>query len=896
MREPIHDWRADVRARLRSARLHPQDEAGIVDEVAQHLEAQFAELAPTLGAAAARARLLAELDEQGFDEAAAPRRRRTRPAPTRVWGAGSLWRDVRYGVRSLRRSPAMVVAGTLALALGIGLTTMMFSIIYGMLIKGLPFDDAPRIAVIKYADPANSDEDTAIPLGDFVRFRARQRSFETVGGYSLGTATVSGGDRPDRVLAARVTAGALDVTRVRAMLGRTFTLADDDPAAPPTAVIGYPMWRDRYASDSAVVGKVVRVDGRPHTIVGVMPERFDFPRAEQIWIALQRDVATLRPGEGTALSVVGRLRPGVAYERASAELSGIVRQLAAERVPAVELHGIAMPFVRAMMPGRVYTLFYAMLGAVMLVLVVACANVANLLLDRAVSRTREIGIRTSLGASRLAVIRQSLVESTLLAMLAAVVGTGVAQAGIVAFNRAMADNEHPFWMDIRLHPPVLAFVLGVAMLASLVSGILPALQSARLDVSATLKDDSLAVSGRRVGRLSRMIVGVEIALSTAMLVAAGFMTKSIVKLRAVEPGFTTAGVYTARVSPSSTDPAAQRRFLEALEQRLGALPGAAGAYVGAELPGSGWSGEALAIEGRTYAREHDRPTVRALAVSPGFFATFGVRVLRGRAIAPSDGAGSPRVAVISESFARRHLAGMDPIGRRIRLGGSDSDVRSSAPSPDGEWATIVGVVPTMFALSMRNPWPAEVLTAFWQGDSWPSASVALRGPPDVASAAPIRRLVAALDPEVPLYTAASMDDVLSKQVWIFHVLGTMFVIFGVTSLALAAIGLYAVMAFSVSRRTRELGIRIALGASSSSVIRMVCEQGAAQVTLGIAAGFLAGAGIVRIARAVLFEVQPNDLAVFAVVAGVLGAAALVACVIPAIRATRVDPLVALRAE
>jgi predicted permease len=880
------DWRADVRARLRASKLHPQDEAQLVDEIAEHLAQQYAELAPALGARAARARLLAELGDPGLDEAAR-RRRRSSPAPTRVWGFGALGRDVRYGLRSLRRSPGMVAAGAAALALGIGLTTMMFSILYGLLIRGLPFDDAPRIAIVKYADPANGGEDELLRIGDFVRYRDRQRSFETMGGYAFGMSTITGGDRPDRVRVARMTGSAFDVTRVRALLGRTLGAADDRPGASPVAVLSYATWRDRYASDTGVVGKALRVDGVPHTIVGVMPAKYEFPFPVAGWLPLTVDPTT-PAGKGPIVNVIGRLRRGATYAQANAELAGMSRLIALEQsVYGKALRAVVQPYVRGSLPGRVYATFYAMLGAVVLVLLVACANVANLLLDRAASRTREIGIRTSLGASRLAVIRQSLVESTLIAALAALAGTGIAQAGIVAFNRAMVDVDHPFWMDIRLHPPVLLFVLAMTALASLVSGLLPALQSARLDVAETLKDESHAASSLRVGRTSRAIVGVEIALSSALLVGAGFMTKSIVRLRALDPRFVTEGVYTARVSPTGADAAARVRFLETLERQLAARPGVAGAYVGTELPGTGWEGPQVAIEGRRYERERDYPFARALAVSPGFFPTFGVRVLRGRPLGASDRADAAPVALVSESFVRRHFRGQDPIGRRIRLGG---------PESREPWRTVVGVIPTLFSLSMRDPWPAEVLTPMWQERSFASASVAVRGPSDVAAAAPIRAAVSALDPEAPVYLASSMHDVLARETWLIHVFGTMFVVFGAVSLALAAIGLYAVTAFSVSRRTRELGIRMSLGASSRDVVRMVCRQGAAQITLGMAVGFLAGGAIVRVAQAALFEIEPGDPTVFALVAVVLGAAALAACLVPARRATRVDPLVALRTE
>lgn len=890
----MHDWRADVRARLSSARLHPQDEAEIVEEVGQHLEEQFAELAPLIGTGPARDRLLAQLRDQEFDGALARRRRRARPTLARTWRSTSLWRDVRYGVRSLRRSPGTVAAGTAALALGIGLTTVMFSVIYGTLLKGVPFEHSARIAGIHYADPAR--EDDQIPFADFVRYRQQQRSFEAFGAYFNGTANVSGGDRPDRVDMARMTAGAFEVTGVRAMLGRTFTPNDNEPASPPTVVLSYAMWRDQYASDSGAIGKTLRVNGRPYTIVGVMPDGFEFPlTSTKAWLPLQTDPAPLRPGQGPGLTVIARLRPGVAFERANAELATLSHRLSTELEPGtVERRAIVEPFVRATLPARVYSLLYAMLGAVLLVLLVACANVANLLLDRAVGRTREIGIRTALGASRLAVVRQSLVESSILALLAAMVGTGIAQAGIVLFNRAFTDNP-PFWIDVRLHPPVLLFVLLTAVAASLLSGLLPAIQSSRLDVSAILKDESHAASALRVGRLSRTIVAVEIALSSAILVVAGLMTKSIVQVRAIDPRFASSDVFTARVSLTGADTLRQRRFFETLERDLATVPGLSGVSLGNGLPGTEWRGgirgAPLAVEGRAYARPQDYPTARLLAVSPGFFQAFGVSVLRGRAVLASDRAESQPVAVVSDAFAQRYFPGAEPIGHRIRLGAAGSE---------GEWLTIVGVMPTLYAASIvsasEDHWPPEVVTPFWQEKRWSSASIALRGPASVASAATLRKMVAALDPDAPVYAAATMDELLARSNWAVHLFGTMFVIFGVVALVLAAIGLYAVMAFSVSRRVREMGIRMALGATSGDVIRVVCRRGATQVLVGMSLGLLAGAALARLVRAMLFEVHPDDPVVFALVAGVLGAAALVACIIPAIGATRVDPQVALRTE
>ena len=889
----MHDWRSDVKARLSSAMLHPQDEAEIVEEVAQHLEAQFDELAPKIGEANARAQLLAQLGEAQFDDAVAGRRSRAAAGSVPPWRSGSILRDVRYGARSLRRSPGTVVAGVSALALGIALTTVMFSIIYGLLLKGLPFDHPERIAMIYRGDPTGRGEETLVPFADFARYRADQRSFSLFAGFIGATVNVSGGDRAERVTIARMTAGAFEVTGVRPIIGRTFSVADNAPNAPPTAVLGYAMWRDRFAGDSNVLNKALRVNGQSYTIVGVMPEGYQFPRSQALWLPLQTDASGLRPGEGAELTIVARLRPGADYRSANAELSALAHRLANEPADSAAIRDIAQPYIRATMPSRAYSLLYAMLGAVFLVLLIACANVANLLLGRTVSRTREIGIRLALGASRTAVIRQSLIESGIIAFFAALAGSALAQGGVVAFNRALIalEADRPFWMDIRLHIPVLVFVMLVALVASIASGLLPAMHSARLDINAILKDESHAASSLRVGRLSRVIVVGELALSTMMLLAAGFMTKSISELRRLEPGFASATVATARVSLTGTDTLRQHLFLEAVARDLSSLPGLDGIYIGNDLPGTGWRGARIAIEGRVYARERDYPLAQSLAVGPGFFSAFDVPVLRGRAILPTDRGGSPLVAVVSESFARRNFAGVDPIGRRLMI-------REQVGKP--EWLTIVGVMPTLYALGMVSAngdhFPPEVLTAFWQQHRFSTASIALRGAAGIANVTSVRKVVAALDPDVPVYAAASMDVVLSRPTWPLRVFGTLFVIFGFTSLMLAAIGLYAVMAFSVSRRAREMGIRMALGATAGAVIRLVCRQGATQIVIGMSIGLLFGAVFVRAVRMLLFEVQPNDPSVFAFVAVVLGLAAFVACLIPAIRATRVDPLTALRTD
>lgn len=891
MPESIHgryDWRADVRARLEAANLTPDDEAEMVEEIGQHLEQQFAEMAPRIGDAAAREQLLAQLRDDELEDAAAGKRRQAKPSRSRAWSSSSLLRDVRQGARSLRRSPMTVLAGSAALALGIGLTATMFSIIYGLLIKGLPFDEPARIAIVKLIDPRQPGVDAPISLGDLAQYHAQQRSFETIAAYSTATVNVSGGDRPDRVEAARVTIGVLETPRVRPALGRTFGEADVHPAAAPTAILGDALWRDRFASSPDVIGRTMRVNGRTHTIVGVMPAHYEFPYKTRLWLPIQENLARLAPGGGEHVLLVGRLAPDVTYDNANAEFNALTKRLATVRAATDSNMRIAvLPFVRASINPRVYSLLYGMLGAVFLVLLVACANVANLLLDRAANRTREIGIRTALGASRLAIVRQSLVESSILAVVAAIVGVALAQLGIVAFNRAINGSPLPvFWMDIRLHPAVLVFVIAVAVVASLISGLAPAIQSAGLDINVILKDESHAASSLRAGRLSRTIVIAEIAVSSAILLASGFIVRSIINLRNVEPGFATSGILTARVTPTTNDTVRQRLFFESLERDLGRQRWGSNVYLGNGLPGSGWLPHHLSVEGREYPRENDHPVVRTLAVTPGFFSTFGVRIIRGRGIAATDRSDAERVAVVSQSFVQRHFRNADPIGKRIRIG-------SEASAP---WLTIVGVMPTLVAASFDDPWPPEVLTPFWQQRRFDTGALAVAGSTDPSSAATLRTAVASIDPEIPIYATESMADVMRQPLRFFQIFATLFIVFGVAALVLSSIGLYAVMTFSVSRRVREMGIRLALGATAANVTRLVFRQGAWQIAIGMTTGLLVGSGLVRITRAVLFQVRPNDPVVTAVVGAVLGGTALLACLMPARKATRVDPMIALRAE
>ncbi|HSA57334.1 MAG TPA: ABC transporter permease [Gemmatimonadaceae bacterium] len=799
-------------------------------------------------------------------------------------------RDVRYGFRSLVKSPGLSLVATIALTFGIGLTTTMFSIVYGALMKGLPFPDGDRIVDVHRNNPTVGARRMGVPISDYVEYRDQQQTLEAIGAFYTGTVNVSGTGEAERFGGAFVTASVFQVAPVRPVLGRTIRVGEDVAGGPRVAVIGHGMWQRRFGGDPGVIGQILRANGVPFTIVGVMPEGYLFPDDASIWLPLQLDPVATPRGQGQWLSVVGKLKPGVTFDQAALDMDRVARRLQEAYKETNEHIGASvLPFVEAHLGPEPRQLLYTMLGAVFFVLLIACANVANLLLDRAAHRTKEVGIRTALGASRSAVVRQFLTEALLLSAGGAVFGTLLAGVGIGIFNRAIVDSEPPFFIDIALHPPVLLFVIAVSVVATMLSGLIPAYQSSRSDINEVLKDETRGSSSLHIGRMSKALVVFEIALSCGLLVASGLMIKSVTKLRTMDPGFRTANVFTARLGfPSTyTDTMMQRQFHEQLRQRLAVLPGATNATIMSGLPGVGSNGGNFTIDGATYAADRDVPSASWSSVSPGYFETFDVGALRGRVIGESDRADGLPVAVVNQAFADRYFPNEDAIGRRIRRGGRTSE----AP-----WLTIVGVVPTLYSGDPDEPRrPAYYVPLAQSHSNFVSLAVRTTGEP-LALTPAVRQAVATLNADIPIYWVYSMEEALARPTWYIRVFGTMFMIFGIIALFLASVGLYAVMSFSVSRRIREVGIRMALGAQGRDVMRMIFRQGAWQLGVGMVLGLALASGVATLMQVILFDVQPRDPSIFGGVAAVLALAGLAACLVPARRATRVDPLVALRAE
>ncbi len=806
-----------------------------------------------------------------------------------------LFTDLRSGVRMLVKYPTLSIVAVLTLGLGIGLSTTVFCVVNGGLFKGLPFPDADRVVAVVGTNPTQNQPRQPISVQDLAIWKERQTSFEKFGPYGFSAMNLSTEEgRPERFSGGLLTVAAFEAIGVQPLYGRGFRDGDDRIGGEPIVLLGYDLWRDRYGSSQDIIGKTIKTNGVPRTVVGVMPEKFAFPIRESLWAPLAIDPTATPRGQSPAYQVIARLKPGVTIDQAKVQAATIASQLEKD-FPATN-RGVGadvMPYAKTILGPEIYGLLYTMLGAGIGVLLIACVNVSNLLVARASLRRREVAVRMALGAGRHRVVRQHLTEVLVLATAGGAIGILLSLFGMRWFTQALSVNPPPFWITFELDYRVMLFVLGLIVLASVFAGTLPAMHAARVSAGAALKDDSRSSTSARLGKFSSGLVVAELAVSCGLLIAAGLMIKSVVQLTNVRMPFAIDNVLTARIDlPRATypDSAASIRFFEQLLPRMREVPGVEAATLSDGLPAAGNGVIPVQIEGKAYPQNADYPLAREGIVTAGYFETFQTSLLSGREFTPADVATSQPVAIINESFARTHFQNLDPIGHQMKR------IRPGSKEP---WLTVVGVVPDLIMEGIGNNNASSVgyYIPISQSDVANGVRIAVRtrGEPSAITSL-IRSAVTSLDPDLAIYELSTLRRVIDRQTWFYTVFGTFFMAFGFCALFLAAAGLYGVMSFAVTQRTREMGVRSALGAQRAHLILLVMRKSVAQLVVGL---FL-GLGLALLAsgalQPVLYHVNPRDTAVFAAVIATLAIASLIASFLPARRVTRIDPMLALASE
>ena len=804
-------------------------------------------------------------------------------------------RDVRYGIRMLYKTPVLSLTATVTMALGIAAVSFQFIGTHAMLIRGLPVEGGNRLMKISEAVLADGNTEREVSLLTYVDWRDQQTSFEDLAAFLLTNINLADAeDIPERYLGAVVTANVFSELSAQPILGRVFHGEENSVGSPSTIVIGFRVWQNRYGGDPDIVGKTVRANGKPRTIVGVMPEGFRFPIMNDVWIPQAINLAERTRGGGNWW-VFGRLKRNVSRRQAQAQMATIAERLASQYPATNQGVGISVqPYKNAFLPVEIRSIFWVEMIAVLGVLFIVCANVANLLLARAAVRVREMAIRTALGASRVRVIRLFLIEAVILALLGGAVGMALTSVLVDRLVILVQDIPQPYWFEYKVDAVILAFTFTVTLVAGVAAGLAPALKASGIAVHEMLKDESAGSSSFRLGRFSTGLVVTQIVLSCALLVAAGMMIKSVINLNRHDMGFETSDILTARVAHGTNGPDDWIRFFNALGERLKALPGVESAAFVHRLPATGGAQTRFAVEGELYATEREYPITNRSTISPGFFDTFGVDIREGRDFTSQDRNGTLPVAIVNTSLARRYFPGQSAVGQRIRQGQADSQ---------NPWRTIVAVVPDLYVgegdfggMLAGGAIPEQVYIPLAQGYPWTmSIAVKTRGDP-LALTPVVRDAVAAVDPDLPIFEVDTMDGVVWKATFAFTVIGATFTVVGLMALLMSAVGLYGVVAFSVSRRTREMGIRLALGAPNYKIIALVLRKGMLQIGIGVALGLLLGAALSRPLQMVSFRVNPYDPTIYVATVLTLVLTGLIACLVPAARATRVRLVDALKAE
>jgi putative ABC transport system permease protein len=814
-----------------------------------------------------------------------------------AWDA--LRRDVSYGVRSLRRTPAFTAIAVLTLTLGIGANTAIFSIIEGVLLSPLPYAQPERLVQVYTRFSGFGFDRGNLSEPEFLDFQRDARSFEHLAAYTSRGYGLTGEGEPERVRAIRATASLFAVLAVPAARGRVFLPEEDAPAHDQVVVLTDGLWRRRFGADPAVVGRTLTLDGRQRTIIGIMPAKFWFADADLfVPLAINRDTLTGRSAH--YLQAVGRLEAGVPPAQANAEVATIATQLTAAyaaNYPDKLGFGASVVGMRDAWVGDTRPALFVLAGAVGLVLLIACANVANLLLARGEGRQRELAVRAALGAPRSRIVRQLLTESLLLALVGATLGLLLAPVGVNALL-ALNPDGLPFVRRIAVDGPVLAVALVLTLTTGLLFGVMPALQASRADVQSVLKEGGRGSAGGRRGQQTRaVLVAGQVALAVVVVTGAGLLLKSFWRLQRVDPGFDTSSTlaFDLRLPPARYVSDSQAiGFFGTLVERLAALPGVEDAAAATTLPlGGSTSNWDIEIEGRPETAEEAPVSPNFQIVAGDYFRTMRIPVRQGRAFLPSDDGRATPVVLINETLARQQWPGRGPLGVRFRVRGS---------TPPFPWMTVIGVVADSRQQSLREEPRGEYFVPLAQsttsaGGAWAGMTMIARTRTDPAAlVAPVRRTTWGLDPDLALANVRTLRELVSRSVAQPRFTTLLVLIFGAVALVIAAIGIYGVVAYSVSRRTREVGVRLALGALPSDVVRLIVSQGMAVAGAGIVVGVAGALVVTRAISRLLYGVSPTDPWTFAAIALLLTFVAALAAYLPARRVTRIEPTLALRGD
>ncbi len=808
----------------------------------------------------------------------------------------TIWSDVKHGVRLLLKDRGFTLAAVLTLSLGIAVNMVVFTLINGALLRDMPFENSDRIVELRVFHRDRPQQPTAgASYLDVMDWRAAVTTFDGLGAADEQTMNVSDESHPaERFQGAFISANAFALVGVPPVLGRDFRADDDRVGATPVAMLGHDLWRSRYGTDPGIVGRTIRVNGVPSVVIGVMPDGFGFPVTAEMWQPLAMLSAEERDDRNDrSLWGFGRLRPGVTIDQASADLGHVMTALAARHPETNRQTEPRITSFRIGVGGPIVALFAALFAAVGFVLLIACANVANLLLSRAASRTREVTVRMSMGASRWRIVRQLLVESLVLASIAGVCGLGLSVFGIRLFWANAADSHPPYWLRFPFDFRVFLYMAAVCLGTSILFGLLPARQTARTNLVEVLNDAGRAATGGRRARgwSGALIVG-QIALTLVLLSGAMAVVQNVVSLSRVEAGVDTARLLRLRLDlPSSTYGTPEQRvaLYRRLEERLGAR-GRSQVALANVPPLSGGRVRGVEVSGKPSAADTRRVT--QVTIGAHYFETIGARPVSGREFVAGEGEPGRGAAIVNERFAAMFFPGTGAIGQRIRI--ADQVASNEARRP-GEWMTIVGVAQNVRQRPEQNLEFDPVVYVPYASDVVWNMNVLLRSDGDfTAAAAALRADVAAIDPDLPLFDVRTVDDLLYFQRWAQRVFGSMFGLFAAMALVMAAVGLYAVTAYGVSQRTREFGVRVALGAPAGHVAWLVARQTSVQVLVGLALGTIGTVAVSGVLPAILSASRAGDPRFLAVmILFVIGVAAA-ACLLPARRAIKVDPVIALR--